>query len=101
MLVVHHRVGHHVAHVDAQAVLRHVGVLLAHQPAAVGEEETPLNVHRVGIRLRVLVVHTVVSGPDKDAILVGHGVAEGEKDAQRQFGLVRSVGPGGKKVMFR
>lgn len=93
MLVVDHRIGLHVAHVHSETVLGHVRVLLAHQPAAMSKEEASLNVHRISIRLRVLVMHSVVSGPHEDAVLVGHRVAEGEEDAQGELGLVRSVRP--------
>lgn len=40
-----------------------------HQPTNVSKEEAPHGVVRVGVRLRVLVVNPVVSGPFEDIIL--------------------------------
>lgn len=57
--------------------------MLAHEePADVGEEEAPAGVVRVRVRLRVLVVHAVVSAPLVDVVL------------HKKHGGVRGEGPG-------
>lgn len=38
-------------------------------------------------------MHSVVPRPDEDAVLVGHRVAEGEKETQGKLRLVRPVRP--------
>lgn len=59
----------HVAQVHLDALPQHVGVLPLHEPADVREEEAPLDVVRVGVRLRELVVHAVVADPLQDRVL--------------------------------
>ena len=58
-----------IAHVDLDALLHHVRVLLHHQPANVREEEPAVGV--VGVRrgLRVLVVHAMVPNPFENGVL--------------------------------
>ena len=58
-----------VTDVDQSALGLDLGVFARHQPAAVGEEETTLGVVRVGVGLRVLVVHAVVAHPVDDRVL--------------------------------
>eukprot|EP00968_Pinguiococcus_pyrenoidosus_P003507 scaffold228_cov312-Pinguiococcus_pyrenoidosus.AAC.25 len=69
-------VGLQVREVQLSAGLDHVGVLLEVQPAHVREEEASRGVVRIGVGLRVLVVHPVVPRPVVDGALVGDGVAQ-------------------------
>lgn len=87
------RIGEDVAHVDLAALLLDQRMLVHHEPADVRKEEAPVRVVRIGVRLRVFVVHPVVAHPVVDGVLAGHGEAQGENDAQRQFCLVRPVRP--------
>lgn len=59
-----------VRHVQLLTLLDDVGMFANQQPADVGEEESPLGVVRVRVRLRVLVVGAVVSRPLVDVILL-------------------------------
>jgi len=58
-----------VTHVDQSSLDEDVGVLPLHKPADMSEEKAPLHVVRVGVRLRELVVHTMVSNPIVKSIL--------------------------------
>lgn len=58
-----------VGEVQLPALLDDVAVLAHEEPADVGEEEAAAGVVRVRVRLRVLVVHTVVPAPLVDVIL--------------------------------
>lgn len=62
-------VGQQVAEVQLAPFLDDVGVFAHQQPADVSEEEAPHGVVGVGVRLRILVVDPVVSGPFKDIVL--------------------------------
>lgn len=44
-------------------------MLLAHQPAHVAEEEAPVGIVGVGVRITVFVVQSVVSDPNVKAVL--------------------------------
>lgn len=65
----HAGVGLDVAKVNGLSDAGDVGVLLAQQPADVGEEEAAISVHGVGIGLGELMVHAVVAGPLPDGVL--------------------------------
>lgn len=58
-----------VSEIQFSPLLNDVPVLAHEQPADVGEEEATAGVVRVCVRLRVLVVHAVVSAPLVDVIL--------------------------------
>lgn len=79
----HHRVGLQVGQVQLPAFFNHVRMLAHQQPANVGEEEPPLGVVGVRIRLGELVVDTVVPGPLKYVVLAaGRGGKEGLRGFQ-------------------
>lgn len=65
----HHPVGFQVVHVNPSAELDDVGVLLAHEPSNVAEEEATLRVVRISVCIRVAVMQTVVATPDEHRIL--------------------------------
>lgn len=88
-----HGVGLQVGNVQLATLGNHLRVLPAQQPADVREEETARRVVRVGVRLRVLVVHAVVPGPVHGAVLERDRVEHRQDNPQRQLGLVRAVGP--------
>lgn len=58
-----------VSEIQFSPLLDDVPVFAHEQPADVGEEEATAGVVRVCVRLRVLVVHAVVSAPLVDVIL--------------------------------
>lgn len=64
-----HRVCLEVLQLQLASLFDDVGMLADQQPADVGEEEAPLSVVGVGVRLRELVVDSVVPGPLVDVIL--------------------------------
>lgn len=64
-----HGVRAQVPQLQLASLLQDVGVLPHQQPADVREEEPPQGVVRVGVRLRVLVVHAVVPRPLVDVVL--------------------------------
>lgn len=70
LLIIDHRIGQHVGQVDFTADAFDVRMLFAHKPSAVREEETSHRVYRIGVGLRVLVVHSVVTTPLVDRVLV-------------------------------
>jgi hypothetical protein len=82
-----------VAHVDFGTKLLHIGVLFAHQPAHVGEEEAALRVVWIGIGVAVLVVNAVVADPLDDRILHGDGVEEEQNELHFSVGLVGAMTP--------
>lgn len=64
-----HPVSLQITHVYLSAELDDVGMLLVHKPADVAEEKATLGVVRVGIRVRVAMMESVVATPDKHGIL--------------------------------
>lgn len=68
--------------------------MLFHQkPTHVGKEEAPIDIVRVGIRVRPFVVASMVPGPFDDVILEGHTIHRHQNGLQRRFGLIAFVGP--------
>ena len=63
-------IGEQVVQGDTAALLKDLRVLLHQQPAHMSEKEAALGVVRVGVRLAVLVVNTVVTGPFIDRVLI-------------------------------
>lgn len=61
-----------VAHVNFLSLLQNFRVLLAHQPSHVGEEKTSSRVVRISIRVRELVMNSMVPGPLQDWLLPSH-----------------------------
>lgn len=82
-----------VGHVDQLALFLHIRVLLATEPAHVGEKEAALDVVRVGVGLGELVVHSVVARPGVDAVLACHSLQDHQQHLHRPLGLVRPVRP--------
>lgn len=62
-------IGKNIAHVDRLPLGDHIGMFLHHQPAHVGEEETPVGVVRVRVCFRELVVDPMVPDPLEHWIL--------------------------------
>lgn len=60
-----------VGHVDGLAFSVDLGVFALHQPTDVREEEAPVCVVWVGVRLAELVMHTVVANPIRYVVLYG------------------------------
>jgi hypothetical protein len=89
----HHPVIFQIAHVDAFAFVDHIWMLANHYPAHVGEEEASVDVVRVGICVRELVVDPVVSCPHVHARLVAEGVAKDQEEAQGKSCFVSAVAP--------
>jgi len=58
-----------VGHVDGLAPFVDVGVFALHQPTHMREEETPVGVVGVGVRLAELVMHSVVANPIRYVVL--------------------------------
>ena len=71
-------------------------MLPAHQPANVGEEEAPVGIVRVSVRVRVLVVLSVVTDPHPETVLAGQCVHIEQEDPNP---LVRLEGPVRKEAM--
>lgn len=63
-----------VTHVDSLSLLDDVRVFSAQKPTDVREEEPALSVVRVGVGLRVLVVHAMVATPLEDVVLEGQNM---------------------------
>lgn len=58
-----------------------------------GKPKTPVAIVRIRITFRVLVVDTMVQGPGVGISLAGDRKQEDKNYLQRQFGLIRIVGP--------
>jgi len=70
-----------VGHVNRLALNANIGMLLAHQPTHVGEEEATTRVMGIGVCVSELVMHTMITSPFPDAVLEGQRLAEHEEDA--------------------
>lgn len=68
-------------------------MLLHIEPAHVRKEKPSSSVVRIGILLRVLVVHAVVARPVVDGTLVRHRVDEHHEHADGPVGIVGAVRP--------
>lgn len=68
------RVSFQVRHVDELALGDDVGMFAAHEPSDVREEEAPLRVVRVAVRVAVAMVLAMVSNPDVQAVLRKHHI---------------------------
>lgn len=62
-------VGLQIGHVDGLVLLLDGRMLLGHQPSHVREEETPFGVVRIRIRVRELVVQSVIPHPRVHRVL--------------------------------
>jgi len=60
------RIGREVSHINAFAILDDVRMLLAHQPAHVGEEEAATGIVWIRVGIRILVMDPMVSDPFYD-----------------------------------
>eukprot|EP00754_Rhynchopus_humris_P011919 Rhum_TRINITY_DN14259_c17_g1::Rhum_TRINITY_DN14259_c17_g1_i1::g.78060::m.78060 len=89
----HQRVLHQVGAVDLLAGVLHGLALLQQQPTHVRVEEAPRDVVRVGLGVRLGVVHAVVPGPVVDGALVRHAVGDHHHETRRKVCLVRAVRP--------
>jgi hypothetical protein len=69
-LIEHHRIGEQIVQGYARAFARHIRMLFHEQPADVSEKEAALGIVRIGVRLRVFVVHPVISTPLIYGILI-------------------------------
>ena len=76
-----------VTEVNRFTAFDHFGALFHHQPADVGKEEASLDVVRVAVGFRELVVSPVVTAPVEEVILCGACVQNGEQHTKRQVGL--------------
>ena len=77
-LIVDYWICQKVTTIDHFPAPDHLRVLLAHQPAHVGEEETPFSVVRIGVRLTEFVMNSMVSGPFVDWNLIYMYLAVGK-----------------------
>ena len=89
----HHRILFQIGQVDCATFFDHRRMFGAHEPAHVGEEESPFGVVWIGIGLRVLVMDSVVTTPHEDTVLHGHRLQQHQQNPQREPGLVGSMRP--------
>lgn len=68
-------------------------MFLPHEPADVGEKVTPARVVRIAVGVGKLVVHTVISAPNVDAVLAGNRLADAPEDSEWEAGVVGLVSP--------
>lgn len=64
-----HRISQQVGDVKLPPLLDNIPMLADKQPPDMGEEEAPAGVVGISVRLRVLVVDSVVPGPLEDVVL--------------------------------
>src|SRR5699024_8069391 len=89
----HHRVLQQVAEVDCVALFNHLRVLFAHEPAHVSKEKSTVGVVWIGVCLRVLVMHSMVTTPHVNVILQCHRVQQHQQYSQGQLGFISSMRP--------
>lgn len=68
-------------------------MLAHHQPAHVREEKAARVVVRIGVRIGVLVMYTMISHPFPYAVLKGGRLQCDQDQSQRPLGLVRAMRP--------
>lgn len=66
-----HGISQNVAHVDLATTTKYLRMLQHHQPAHVGEEESPVSIVGIRIRLRVFVMNSMVANPVVQGVLKG------------------------------
>lgn len=59
----HQRIFKQITHVQLISLLNHLLLLFLHQPADVGEEETPRRIVWVGVGVAELVMHPMITNP--------------------------------------
>lgn len=68
-LEANYRILEKVRAVNGLSFAEHLGVLFAHQPTYVSKEEASVHVVRIGMCLRVFVMHAMIAGPFVEVIL--------------------------------
>ena len=82
-----------VTHVHSLSLLYNIWMFAAQKPTDVREEEASFGVMWVGVGLRVLVVHPMVTTPLVDVILEGQDMPECQKYLERWSSLICPVTP--------
>jgi len=88
-----HWIGGEIGQVKLRAHFLDLRVLLGQQPAHVREEETAVDVVRIGICVSPLVMASVIATPLNDIILEGDTVHRNEDDLQRRLRFIALVRP--------
>lgn len=87
------RVIQDVAHVKLVTLFDHFRVLVHHQPADVGEEESTIGIVWISRGFRELVVNAMIANPIIEGVLAGQRVAQHQYHPQWCGCFVRSMTP--------
>ena len=82
-----------VTQINVLSLDQHLRVFEHKEPTDVCKKEPTVGVVRICVRFRVLVVETVVPGPDKNGVLHSNAVEQHHCDLEGQLGLVCTMGP--------